>query len=320
MTNVYDTPTPFLLGPVLLFLVVQKQSLLMLLRSYVLAIGVHAVHKVDALLVHGEDDAAAQDEPRQPRQGAAPEREDALVLEDHGRAAEAVAVHLLGLDALHARLDRVQRLRHVDGDQAGQPAHGERAHGAQLLARRRVRLRHLLEEVVRGEACGAVGGLPRRRGDEALEEASKAALARNDGHGVEEAAHARFGRFSVVDTTARCQNNGQHKSSEPHNTHSVVLMLSNGVTASSDSVTPAPKPAITVRGPEMLPSASASIFLYWSNATNPAELPVSSGIEVYEAAGSHTYSCLQRVSYDEGGASCIPLLAEGWPWQLLAVS
>lgn len=52
--------------------------------------------------------------------------------------------------------------------------------------------------------------------------------------------------------------------------YSVVLILSNGVTASKDSVTPAPKPAITVRGPEILPSASASNALYWSNATNPA--------------------------------------------------
>lgn len=47
-------------------------------------------------------------------------------------------------------------------------------------------------------------------------------------------------------------------------------MLSVGVTASRDSVTPAPKPASTVRGPLSLPSASASKRLYWSKATNPA--------------------------------------------------
>lgn len=51
--------------------------------------------------------------------------------------------------------------------------------------------------------------------------------------------------------------------------YNVVLILSVGVTASSDSVTPAPKPARTVRGPESLPSASINIVLYWSNATNP---------------------------------------------------
>ena len=50
----------------------------------------------------------------------------------------------------------------------------------------------------------------------------------------------------------------------------VVLMLSVGVTARRDSVTPAPKPARTVRGPVILPSASARSFLYWSKATNPA--------------------------------------------------
>ena len=55
-------------------------------------------------------------------------------------------------------------------------------------------------------------------------------------------------------------------------------MLSNGVTASSDSVIPAPNPATTVRGPDTLPSASARSALYVSNATNriPAlnELPM----------------------------------------------
>jgi hypothetical protein len=37
-------------------------------------------------------------------------------------------------------------------------------------------------------------------------------------------------------------------------------MLSNGVTASKDSVAPAPNPAITVAGPETFPSASANRF------------------------------------------------------------
>lgn len=50
----------------------------------------------------------------------------------------------------------------------------------------------------------------------------------------------------------------------------VVLMLSVGVTASSDSVTPAPKPARTVRGPDSLPFSSARRLLNWSNATNPS--------------------------------------------------
>ena len=41
-------------------------------------------------------------------------------------------------------------------------------------------------------------------------------------------------------------------------THIEVLMLSKGVTASSDSVIPAPKPAITVLGPDILPASSWS--------------------------------------------------------------
>jgi hypothetical protein len=57
-------------------------------------------------------------------------------------------------------------------------------------------------------------------------------------------------------------------------------MLSKGVTASKDSVTPAPNPAITVRGPEIFPFSSCSIDLYWSNATKriPAfkEFPIMS--------------------------------------------
>ena len=36
----------------------------------------------------------------------------------------------------------------------------------------------------------------------------------------------------------------------------VVFMLSKGVTANKDSVMPAPKPAMTVLGPEILPASS----------------------------------------------------------------
>jgi hypothetical protein len=44
--------------------------------------------------------------------------------------------------------------------------------------------------------------------------------------------------------------------------NNVVLMLSNGVTARRDSVTPAPNPAITVLGPEIFPFVSCSNDLY----------------------------------------------------------
>ena len=100
-------------------------------------------------------------------------------------------------------------------------------------------------------------------------------------------------------------------------TYSCVFILSNGVTASSDSVAPAPNPAITVAGPETLPSASASMFLYMSNATNPTQ-PVRWSLF---RVGSlpHTYASLQRVANDQGCASSVPLLAERRPWQLLSV-
>ena len=52
-------------------------------------------------------------------------------------------------------------------------------------------------------------------------------------------------------------------------TDSCVLILSNGVTASKLSVIPAPKPAITVPGPDIFPSASDRRLLYVSKATNP---------------------------------------------------
>lgn len=55
----------------------------------------------------------------------------------------------------------------------------------------------------------------------------------------------------------------------------VVLMLSNGVTARTDSKTPAPKPAITVLGLERLPFASWSNPLIWSNTINPIQISVS---------------------------------------------
>jgi hypothetical protein len=58
-------------------------------------------------------------------------------------------------------------------------------------------------------------------------------------------------------------------------TNSWVFMLSNGVTARRDSVTPAPKPAITLAGPETLPSLSARKDLYVSNATKPVGVCVS---------------------------------------------
>ena len=116
----------------------------------------------------------------------------------------------------------------------------------------------MAQEGVGAKACCAVGCLSSSCGHKALEEAPEAALAGYDGNGVEEAAHAGFRGLSVVDSVGHeldCFG-------EEREMYNVVLMLSNGVTASNDSVTPAPKPAITVRGPDILPFASCNRALY----------------------------------------------------------
>lgn len=77
--------------------------------------------------------------------------------------------------------------------------------------------------------------------------------------------------------------------------NNVVLILSNGVTASKDSVMPAPNPAITVLGPDILPASSCNKVLYVSNATNPGGCSGFIRIKVYKI---HTYAGLERVAND----------------------
>ena len=79
----------------------------------------------------------------------------------------------------------------------------------------------------------------------------------------------------------------------------MVLILSNGVTASADSVNPAPNPAITVLGPEILPSASCSNALYWSNATNPIRYLVSLARLSSTPAGSEIESNVRIPAFKE---------------------
>jgi hypothetical protein len=161
---------------------------------------IQAVHQLNTLLIHRKHNPPTQHQPRQPRHRAAPEHQHALLPREVHRAAPRVAVQALGLDALHARLHRVDRLRRVHRDEARQRADAERAERPELLARRRVRRRQLLEEVVRAEPHRGVGGLPEGGGQEALVEAAQAALAGDDGDGVEEAAHAGVGALAVVDS------------------------------------------------------------------------------------------------------------------------
>lgn len=94
--------------------------------------------------------------------------------------------------------------------------------------------------------------------------------------------------------------------------YNVVLILSNGVTASNDSVTPAPKPAMTVRGPEMWPFSSCSMDLNWSNATKrtPAfrELPIISVVQpAYHAGPNFGHGSLSAP--DSRWLSCVRVLA-----------
>lgn len=165
----------------------------------VLPVWIKPVHRFHTLLVHGEHNTTAQNQTRQARHGTRPEGQDTLLLEYTRSTDEAVLVLCPRFDRLHSSLDRIQRHRHVDGDDAGQGADAEGADGAQLLAGRHVRLRRLFERRIRAEARRRVGRLPRRRRHEALEEAADALFARDDGTAVQEAAHARLAGLAVVD-------------------------------------------------------------------------------------------------------------------------
>jgi hypothetical protein len=99
-----------------------------------------------------------------------------------------------------------------------------------------------------------------------LEEALDTSLLEDDLAAMQEPAHARVSRLAVVDPEL-LENAPTRKDQGAHNW---VLMLSKGVTAKRDSVNPAPNPATTVLGPEILPFSSWRIDLIASKATNPA--------------------------------------------------
>ena len=103
----------------------------------------------------------------------------------------------------------------------------------------------------------------------------------------------------------------------PAETHSVVFILSNGVTANKDSVIPAPKPAITVLGPDILPYSSCSNVLYVSKATKPSQISVDG--QQTPRSKAHTYASFERIPNDQGRTSCIPCLPEWRPSKLLPV-
>lgn len=100
--------------------------------------------------------------------------------------------------------------------------------------------------------------MPSGGGQEALEETTDALLLCDDLGTVEKASHAGIRGLAIVNSM---QVVSGYKAKCWPEAYSCVFMLSNGVTANSDSVAPAPKPAITVAGPEIWPSSSASMFL-----------------------------------------------------------
>lgn len=112
---------------------------------------------------------------------------------------QGAAVHFLGLDALHPRLDRVERLGAVDGDEPCHGADAKGSHAAQLLPGRHVALGQLLERGVGPEADSRVGGLAGRGGHEPLKESGDALFAEDQGRTVEEALHS-FWVFGVFVT------------------------------------------------------------------------------------------------------------------------
>lgn len=109
-----------------------------------------------------------------------------------------------------------------------------------------------------------------------------------------------------------------------------VLILSKGVTAKSDSVKPAPKPATTVLGPEILPFSSWRVALIASKATNPISDRLRSQYTerihpnphhtTPQKEGIRTNSGLERVSNDQRCAPRIPLLSKWRPWEFLTLS
>lgn len=83
---------------------------------------------------------------------------------------------------------------------------------------------------------------------------------------------------------------------------------------------PAPNPAITVRGPEIFPSASESSALNLSNATKP----MSSRINIHHPPSLYvgevrTNSRLDRIANNQRRAPRIPLSTEGRERQFLTI-
>ena len=113
----------------------------------------------------------------------------------------------------------------------------------------------LLYHGIAPKSCGGIGSLPSCGWDESLEKPSYSTFLKYDTRPMQEASHAWIGRLAIVDSEMEMYDQPKPLIG-PQMTCIEVLMLSKGVTASNDSVMPAPNPAITVLGPEILPVSS----------------------------------------------------------------
>ena len=151
-------------------------------------------------------------------------------------------------------------VQNLHGNKACYTSNGKCAHSTQLLSRRDVSFRKLLQCCIGRESSRRICSLSCRCRDKTLKETANTSFLEDHLATVQEATHARIGRFSVIDAEERFRCQLRHlqgtKGPFSRSTDSCVFMLSNGVTARSDSVNPAPNPAMTVRGPETLPFSS----------------------------------------------------------------
>ena len=163
-------------------------------------IRIHSAHQLNTLFIHRKHNPATQDQPPQSRQGPTPKCKQPLILRNQTRAVETILIQRSRLDTLHARLDRIERLRHVNRDDTCQPPDSKGRQNAQFFPGRGIRLRELTQRSVGTETDSRIGRLTGGGGDETLEESAQASLAGDYGNGVEKASKTRFGGFAVVDS------------------------------------------------------------------------------------------------------------------------
>jgi hypothetical protein len=102
----------------------------MFVRLDVFLLRVELLQQVHGLLVHGEHNATAEDQPTKSGDCTTPQLEETFVLEDLDSTVNAVLVESSGINTLHTCLDSIDWLSSVDGDDAGSTSYGERGQSA----------------------------------------------------------------------------------------------------------------------------------------------------------------------------------------------